>query len=521
MDWSDVVVVGSGPGGAFAAYGARGRRILMLDAGHDVRETSPLAGNFYELRRNGADLFASLIGENFESLQNLRGRRISLKLKSPRMSFVVRDWERLTPVANDSFEGAISLAKGGLANAWGGGVYRFSDRELAEFPIRAEELRPYYDEVSAHIGVSGTNDALAHYFETDNCLLPPLRLSSFFTELMERYARRQPLFQREKVTIGRPRLAVLTERRGERSAYEYENLEFFRPHDPAIYTPAYTVNEMIRSGAIEYRPGHLVTHYRETDEGVEVCSRRMDTGEEVVSRGRKLLLAAGALNTARIVLQTNRDYETPLPALDNPMACIPFFRLSRVGMPLEIRDTSLAQLILVAEDPAWREPLQASFYGTTGPLRSDVMGALPLSLRANLTWTKYLAPAMGLLMLFYPGLRSGGGYLRLLPSGALDVQFPRVEPQEIERRLIRLLRKTGYVAHPALTQRPGDGAGLHYAGMFPMRANPGRYETNAQGLLAGTRHVHIVDGACFSALPAKNLTLTIMANALRIGRALG
>ncbi len=52
-----------------------------------------------------------------------------------------------------------------------------------------------------------------------------------------------------------------------------------------------------------------------------------------------------------------------------------------------------------------------------------------------------------------------------------------------------------------------------------MRETPARYQTDSSGLLFGTRRVYIVDGACFSRLPAKNLTFTIMANALRIGRA--
>ncbi len=241
--------------------------------------------------------------------------------------------------------------------------------------------------------------------------------------------------------------------------------------------------------------------------------------------GRKLLLGAGALNTARIVLESNRDYETRLPALDNPMACIPFFRLARIGEALAVRDTSLAQLNLVVEDDDWGEPLQASLYGTTGPLRSDVIFNLPLSARANLTWTKYMAPAMGLLMLFYPGREGPESYVRLRPSGELEAQFATYSatepPHAVERRLIRLLRKLGYLTHTALIQRPGSGAGLHYAGTLPMRTNPARYQTNAEGLLAGTKRVYIVDGACFSRLPAKNLTFTIMANALRIGRRIG
>ena len=128
---------------------------------------------------------------------------------------------------------------------------------------------------------------------------------------------------------------------------------------------------------------------------------------------------------------------------------------------------------------------------------------------------------MGLLMLFYPGRQTPEGYVRLRPSGELEVQFAPEPPHLVERRLIRLLRKMGYVTHAALIQRPGSGSGLHYAGTLPMRTNPGRYETNAEGLLAGTKRVYIVDGACFSRLPAKNLTLTIMANALRIARGVG
>jgi choline dehydrogenase-like flavoprotein len=64
------------------------------------------------------------------------------------------------------------------------------------------------------------------------------------------------------------------------------------------------------------------------------------------------------------------------------------------------------------------------------------------------------------------------------------------------------------------------GQGLHYAATLPMQVEPRQYQTDPQGLLFGTRHVLIVDGACLSRLPAKNLTFTIMANALRITRQL-
>jgi len=516
----DLIVVGAGPAGAWAAYGARGRSILMLDAGADTPEPTGPRGNLYELRASQPDMFEHLIGEDFESLANLTNSKTNLKLKSPHTSYITRDWKSTSPVAGEGFEGAIAQSKGGLANAWGAGVYRFNDRDLRGFPIDEAALRPYYDELAAAIGVSGAIDDLAEYLEPDAGLQPPIELSGFYQTMLERYGKMRAAFHREQVFLGRSRLAVLTESKGTRSAYEYGNLEFFRADDTAIYSPAYTVDELIHEKAIDYRNSRLVTRFHETANGVEVYARNTATGMEETYRARRLLLAAGALNTARIVLASFCDYETRLPALDNPMACIPFFQLGRVGTKLEARGTSLAQLNLVAEDKDSGGTVHGSLYGTTGPLRSDIISSLPLPLRTSLVLTRYLAPAMGLMMLFWPAEPNASSYVRLQPGGELEAVFPCGKQRAFEDRLIRLLRRLGYSTSPRLIQRPGNGSGFHYAGMLPMRANPRRYETDRLGQLHGTQRVHIVDGACFPRLPAKNLTFTIMANALRIGRAL-
>ena len=65
---------------------------------------------------------------------------------------------------------------------------------------------------------------------------------------------------------------------------------------------------------------------------------------------------------------------------------------------------------------------------------------------------------------------------------------------------------------------PGaPGGDIHYAATLPMRARPDVGETDANGLLAGTNRVYIVDGACLPVQGEKSHTLTIMANADRIG----
>jgi choline dehydrogenase-like flavoprotein len=518
MDCYDVIVIGSGPGSTFAAYGLRGKRVLVLDAGFDAPENVDLKGNLYDLRRTRDDLFSALIGDDFESLHNLRGRSISLKLKSPYMNFVVQGSDRLSPVVSNSFEGVISLAKGGLANAWGAGVYRFNAQDLKGSPISAEDLRPHYDELTRHIGVSGAHDDLEQDFGHDDALLPPMQLSELFSAFLARYERARAYFEREEFRVGRPRLAVLTKPYNGRAAYEYDNLEFFKPHNPAIYTPAYTIDEMRSTGAIEYLDRRLVQRYVERDDHVDVHARNLKENTDEIWRARKLCIGAGALNTARIVLESHRDYETRLPVLDNPMTCLPFFSAGRIGAGFSTHDSSLGQLNLITKDAESGEILQGTLYGTTGPLRSDVLFTLPLSFRSNLALMKYAAPAMGLLMLFHPGIENSKNYVRLRESGELEIEFSPVQGHPLtERRIIKLLRKLGYLSHRSLIQRPGMGQGLHYAATLPMRSDPKRYQTDPDGLLSGGRHVHIVDGACFSHLPAKNLTFTIMANALRIG----
>src|SRR5262245_53734669 len=145
MDSCDAIVVGSGPAATFAAVGLRGHRVLMLDVGFDASPADRLRGNLYDLKETHDDLFEPLIGHEFESLHNLHQPSISLKLKSPFMSFIVRGARELTPVVGEGFGGVVSLARGGLANAWGAGVFRSTARDLHGFPIAAADLAPCFD----------------------------------------------------------------------------------------------------------------------------------------------------------------------------------------------------------------------------------------------------------------------------------------------------------------------------------------------------------------------------------------
>jgi choline dehydrogenase-like flavoprotein len=61
------------------------------------------------------------------------------------------------------------------------------------------------------------------------------------------------------------------------------------------------------------------------------------------------------------------------------------------------------------------------------------------------------------------------------------------------------------------------GQSIHYAGTLPMRADPKEeYTCDRYGELYGEPDIFVVDGSIFPALAAKNYSLALMANAMRI-----
>jgi len=80
----------------------------------------------------------------------------------------------------------------------------------------------------------------------------------------------------------------------------------------------------------------------------------------------------------------------------------------------------------------------------------------------------------------------------------LYIHYTHSVDSTVEKKLIQAFRRVGYLSATRLSKYPTPGASVHYAGTLPMP------------------HVYVIDGAVFPALPAKNLSFTIMANAMRV-----
>ncbi|GBF48839.1 hypothetical protein LPTSP4_03390 [Leptospira ryugenii] len=512
----DAIIVGSGPAGMASAYQLRGLNVLVLDVGNRPKEIPDFSENLYDLKEK-RNLFKELIGESFESLHNIDKHYLSPKLKAPGMSFITEGQDQLSPVSTKEFEGVQSFSFGGLANAWGAGMLRFNEYDLQGFPISYADLKPYYDQLSDIMGISGENDDLSKFFGEDEKFLKPHTLGRLGEDLLSKYNKNKSLFHKNGFYFGKNRLAVLTEKKGNREPLHYDNLEFFKSNIPAIYNPTYTLNELIEGKLIQYRKGYLVESYTQAEGEVKVKAIHLESGNAEIFRTKYLVLAAGCLNSAKIVLRANNAYTESLPLYDNAISYVPFLIPKFIGKPIE-RSAYSAQLVFVHEDPKTKERINGSFYGLSGPLKSDLLFEFPLSLKANLYASKYLVPALAVFQLFYFDRDHSENCISLGQDFSIKISYKKQMNQsfKIEKKLISILRRFGYFSHSALCKFPAAGNSFHYAGCLPMKASPKEFQVDAQGKLWNSERVFIADSSNFSAFPAKNHSYTIMANAMRI-----
>lgn len=512
----DVIVVGSGPSGVAAALELSdlGQRPLVLDVGYRHEDFATVSGNLYDYRTR-EDAFALTIGNDYAGLSNLlTERRVPVKLTAPQARYVTARADELSPIDENDFCAIQSFSSGGLANAWGAGLYRYTDDDLTGFPITASDLEPYFDKLTQEIGISGADDDLARDFGPATGLLDPVEFSNNIASLYERYLRQRHTLYPD-IRIGRARLGVLTRSMDGRPAFGYNSHEFFT-EDRSIYSPRYTLDKLVMNGRVQLVDGVIVRRFEETPDHVRVHGTVVATGEGVEFDARRLILAAGAINTSKIVLKSHDDVDTELPLLENPALQFPLILPRSFGRPLDKSAFGLAQLNLVWESETFGERLQGSIMEITAPSRSEFFGSLPYAARSNLGLIRTLLPAMVVMQLFFPASSQPPARLSLQTNDRLRIDgHPNLLDLAGLAPLLRAVRRIGAYTMRRFVVRVPTGHAAHYAGTLPMRRDPSRYECDPRGRLAGTERVFIGDSAAFTQLSAKNMALAIMAHGMR------
>jgi choline dehydrogenase-like flavoprotein len=506
---AEFIIVGSGPAGVSAAVPliAAGRRVLMIDGGGEPLPSPQLPG---------PPSMRDMLGERLEALRADDG--LSPKLRTPAARRIIESFQQSAGLAADNFFAAGALARGGLSRVWGGFVSELDQHDLAGWPLKAADLRASYRAVTERIGVSGaTDDDMARFYGSSGPIQPAPPLGALAAALYERYRGAAPIAD---FALGRARNALLTVDRADRLACDLSLSCLWGCARGAIYDARHDLAALARSPSFRLIGDAVATRIVADDGGWRVLIE--DGGS---FRAPRVLLAAGTLGTLRLVVPLLPDHApAALRLLSSPVQVMPLLVARRLGRPMPQRGYTLAQLgyaLRSARGPA--DYVTGGLYEVAALPPSSFVARLPLGRRAGTELFRALASALMVATTYFPGRDSAnevrwrreGDDARIAIRGGFGPDFG-ARSRAARRRLARIFRRLGAWPLPgAAIARPGTDA--HFGGLFPMGL-VAPHGTSRDGELNVARGVFVIDGAAHPTVPAKFNTLTIMANADRIGR---
>jgi choline dehydrogenase-like flavoprotein len=525
---TDVIVVGSGPGGVNAAAPLveAGRSVLLIDYGNEDRHYAPLIPHqpFSKLRRSDRQQHCYFVGDHFEGIP-FGPMRVGGQLTPPRVH-ILADAAARTPVDSGGFAVLMSLARGGLGAGWSAGVFPFSEDELRDMSLTLDDLRPHYDAVAERIGVAGDHDDLEGFLASSPSMMPAVEIDSNAEVVLARYQRKRDALNAAGFFLGCTRLAACTREHRGRGPHEYLDMAYWADMDRSIYRPQWTLEELQRAPNFTYLNRRFVQSFVEEGSRVRVHATHADTDADESHEAAALVLSAGTLGTAWIVLRSLGCYDTSVPILCNPYVYVPTLNTGMLGRTPRDRRCSLAQLTALVRMPGANGRLiQAQLFSYRSLLTFKLMKELPLAYRPSLRILRLLMPSFAIIAIHHPDrpLPGKSCVLRRGEGGSPDRLAITYRPTEEETRtnqadervVMRFFRRLG--CWPLKTVRPAHGASLHYAGTFPIRPGNEKLTCDVDSRLRGTRAIYLADGSVFPWIPPKGLTFNLMANANRVG----
>lgn len=521
-------VIGSGPAGVAAAHAlvSRGLAVTMIDAGlmleekrmetvQKLRQTPPEAWDKTWLNKIRGDAKVNVGG-------------VSQKLIFG-SNFPYKDVEQYIPMVMKGVKTSASLARGGLSNVWGAGVMPYGDADIGDWPINYSDLEPHYRSVFSYMPLAAREDPLAGELPLIGSHYQSLKPSRQSTEFLADIQKAQDKLKVRGITAGHSRLAVQAGEAMGLPGCIYCGLCMYGCPYGLIYNSADTLTELQREENFSYIANVVVEKLLEANGKVKILARSKLNDKTQSFQGTRVFLACGTLSTTRILLESLEAYHHPVKLHDNQYFIFPLLRYRKIPRVASEDLYTLSQIFIEIHDPALsKENIHLSLYGYND-MYSRVFEGLFRSL-----WPFIKIPFNELLGRLF--IVQGNLHSRLSPkitaclapgSDRLRILNLESAPQRKSSKIVRGVLKKLYKNRKNLCAVPvfpmlqigQAGQAHHSGGAFPMRENPGNFESDTLGRPYGFRRVHVVDSTVFPSIPAGSITLTVMANADRIASA--
>jgi choline dehydrogenase-like flavoprotein len=475
-----VVVVGSGPGGATAALvlAKAGVETVILEAGSEQASLGFTA--------------------------RLRGFTFA-KRKPP-----LQERPDFTATGDSRLRLFEELAPGGLSNHWSCAVPRFSEDdfrdaqragEAYEWPVSYSELVPWYERVEPLLGIAGGSHDTPHL---------PMGRTKHRWQLgreWESVARAAEGLDRSVVVMPYANGASTMATRSGTAFNAYSQLVL-----PALRAGQLAVRYDAQVQRLEWSPTKkrvVAVRYRDARNGRE---------ERVACRA--VVVAAGAINSAQILLQSSCS-EFPA-GLGNEHGVLGRYLhdhpIGKVVVDLPFAVPIYPASYLTRQSLERSAPLYAAacmqWCGAPTLVRSLLQGHPGRARQLGFTIFGTMVPRPEDFVALAP--ERGGNAARARLS--ISLQYPREVYETLERvrdELLEILQRAGWKPTLRDWKIEDPGSSVHYGGTCRMHASSSYGVVDSRCRVHGVPNVAVADSSVFTTGPEKNPVLTAMALAAR------
>jgi choline dehydrogenase-like flavoprotein len=520
MSDSPVYVIGSGPASISCAQALAddGYPVVILDAGLELEAQRQHALDALLASPNWDE--ATLAPFKADADATVRGIPVKKRFGS---DYPYREVLEHLDVRADEVTTFASFAKGGLSTVWGAAVLPYRAEDIADWPITARELEPYYKAVFDFLPLAAIHDDLAEMFPLHCETYKPFKPSWQAKRLLEHLNSHREHLRAKGFTYGASRLALQTQPREGHKGCIYCGLCMYGCPQNAIYSAVQTLEHLVRQKQVCYVQNVVVDRLEETGETVRIHAHDRGSGASKTFDAARVFLGSGVFPTAKILLKSLQQPGATLTMRDSQYFLLPLLGWYGAASFLRTDVHTLSQVFIEMTDQALGDhPVHLQLY-TYNDLYAQ---ALKRVLGKPYPLLKYPANLLlDRLMVIQGYLHSdlSGSAAISLQGDTLAVQR-QVNPataktvRRVMKKLSRHAFSLGFVPLSPLRTIGNPGQGSHCGGTFPMRHHPGNGETDIYGRPVGLRRVHVVDASVLPSIPSTTITLTVMANAYRIGK---
>ncbi|MEM9847187.1 MAG: GMC family oxidoreductase [Bacteroidota bacterium] len=540
-DTFDAIVIGSGISGGWAAKELceKGLKTLVLERGRKVEHITDYKTAYsapWELPNRGLVPQAEL-DEHYP-----KQSRTGYTIREAHKHWFVRDSDHPYQEVK-RFDWMRGYHVGGRSIMWGRHSYRWSAMDFesnakdgfgVDWPIRYEDIAPWYDYVEGFAGIHGMNEGLSQL--PDGNFLPPMELNCVENQLRDKV--------KEKlgwtVTIGRT--ANLSVAHKGRSACQYRNLCIRGcPYGAYFSSLSSTLPAATETGNMTLRPNSIVyeiLYDKDTKKATGVRVIDAESKQDMVFNAKVIFCCASAVGTTQILMNSiseafpdgfgNQSGELGHNLMDHHFRCgadaevegydDKYYRGRRPTGFYIPRSRNL--------DKASRRKNYIRGFGYQGAARRGdwhhavkelgVGATLKENLRRPGAWSIGMT-AFGETLPYHENkmtldrenLDQWG-----LPTVIFDAEFKENERKMREDMMndaAEMLEAAGFKNVRTSDRGSYPGLGIHEMGTARMGRDPKTSVLNKHNQVWDAKNVYVTDGACMTSAACQNPSLTYMA----------